>query len=114
MAECSQHIKHAQGKPLTPGEKRIINLVKSILRWLLKMLLNSLQNLHVSVNSINAVRLEISMAGKVTSPANKKKRKKPILDLHCDEFVKSAVRRKLHQFYVNNEPPTVSEVLLAQ
>ena len=89
-----------------------INLVKSIL--VIKDVTKLISEFSgVSVNSINAIRLEISRAGKVTSPANKKKRKKPILDLHCDEFVKSAVRRKVHQFYVNNEPPTVSKVLLA-
>ena len=31
----------------------------------------------------------------------------------CDEFVRSAVHRKTHSFYTNNEMPTLKKVLTA-
>lgn len=33
--------------------------------------------------------------------------------MQCDEFVRSAIRRKVHQFFSRNEPPTLSKVLAA-
>ena len=119
MAECSQYVKHPQGKPLNSGEKRIIlNVFHKFSEKYPTMVIKDVTKLTseftgVSVNSINAAHSEISRMGKLTTPANKKKCKKPVLELENDEFVRSAVRRKVHQFYVNNEPPTVSKVLLA-
>ena len=43
----------------------------------------------------------------------KRKRIRKVLDVTCDEFVRSAVHRKIHSFYANNELPTLKKVLTA-
>ena len=52
----------------------------------------------------------VHSGGSIEVSLEKKQCKKPILELECDEFVRSAVQRKIHQFHGNIEPSTVGRI----
>lgn len=65
----------------------------------------------VSIATITRILSEYKTTGAVSSPDRAKPKFEIIAKL--DDFILSAIRRKVHQFYFNNELPTVDKVLKA-
>lgn len=115
-SECVEFLKHKSGKPLKSGEKRIVLNVFNSLRKKnptcavkqLEVMTSELTG--ISTKSIQNLRTEFRETGKVVTPGKKRKRNKPVID-HCDEFVKTAIKLQVHDFFRNNEPPTVTKIL---
>ena len=70
----------------------------------------TLEFIDVSVMSIYSIRKEKSLTSEVFSPVKERKRIRKVLHMSCDEFVRSAVHRKIHSLYANNELPTLKSV----
>lgn len=62
------------------------------------------------MSSILMARKEKEETGELRTPGKKRKRDKPVIG-QCDDFVKSAIRSKVHSFFFKNEPPTLNKVL---
>lgn len=108
--------KHVRGKPLTSGEKGIVlyafhqYLQENPTLPIKQVAEITSRYTGVSVSSILRARKEKQNTGKLTTPGKKRKREKPVLG-QCDDFVVSAIRNKVHDFYRRNEPPTIDMVL---
>lgn len=118
-AGSSRVVKHKSGKPLKSGEKIIIlNVFDKFCEKYPDLAIDDVVKITseftgVSVSGIYGARRERSSTGKVTTPAKKRPRARSVLDVVCDDFVRSAIRCKVHRFFANNEPPTLSKVLSA-
>lgn len=112
-------VKHKQGKALKSGDKTIVlNVFHKFCEKYPTLTLENIVALTseftgVSKASIYNARKEMSNTGKVSTPGKKRKRARNVLDKTCDEFVRSAIRRKVHQFFFENDPPTINKVLSA-
>lgn len=58
------------------------------------------------------MRKEYRDSGVVKTPPRKAQKPHSVLD-NIDDFVKSAIRAKVHQFFFDNIPPTVDKLLCA-
>lgn len=65
----------------------------------------------IGITSIKKTLLEYKNTGAVTSP-NKKKHRLSFKE-KVDEFDKNAIRKKVHEFYINKELPTFNKILQA-
>jgi len=65
----------------------------------------------IGINSIRKTLQEYTKTGTVTFP-NRRKRRLSFKE-KIDEFDKSAIRKKVHKFYMNKELPTLDKILHA-
>lgn len=65
----------------------------------------------VYMSSVSA-RKQMKEIGKVTTPGKKRTREKSVLG-KCDDFVRCAVRAKVHKFFFKNEPPKLISLLMS-
>ena len=109
MAACVQYFKHRCGKPLRSGEKQIIlNVYCKFCEKYPSLAIEDIVKLNaefsgVSGGSINAAKSKIVNKGQLSTPGKTLKRKRHILEEECNEFVCSAIRRKVH-FFLKDEP----------
>ncbi|KAL6446087.1 hypothetical protein ACFW04_001027 [Cataglyphis niger] len=109
--------KNKRGQPIHSNQKLIIiNLHKKLKKdkphILNKDAITQLaEQTGIGISSIKKTLLEYKHTGAVTSP-NKKKHRLTFKE-KVDEFDKSAIRRKVHEFYINRDLPTFSKVLQA-
>ena len=115
--DSSSCIKHKSGKPLRSGEKTIVLNVFDALcvenpSSTLNEIAKSTAHLTgVSVSSVHRARQERAEKGCLTTPGKKRPRKRPVTKL--DEFLETAIRRKVHNLFFINELPTINKVLSA-
>lgn len=112
-------IRHKKGKPLKSGEKTIVlNVFNKFCEKYPLLGIKEVESLTaeftgVSVSSIHRVRNEKKKDGAVKTPIKTRKRKKPVLE-KFDDFNKTAVRLKVHNFFFfKNELPTLNKILSA-
>lgn len=108
--------KHTQ---LTENEKTIaINVYKYVERsmptypYKEEVLRTTATIMGVSRSTIIRIINEYKTTGELSSPPPNIPAHRKIID-DLDDFVLSAIRRKVHQFYYNNELPTIDKVLAA-
>lgn len=114
----SNYVKHKSGKPLRSGEKMIVlNVFNKFCEKYPTLGVKEIEKLTseftgVSVNSVHSIRNEKNTTGKLATPCKKRKRNLTVIG-KFDEFNKTAVRRKVHDFFYKNEPPTLNKIVSA-
>lgn len=110
--------KRPNKSDLTANEKTIaINIYKYIQRssstYPVKgeILKSTSQIMGTSAKTISRILNEYKNNNEVSTPIRSTPKHKIIENL--DEFTLSAIRRKIHQFYFNNDLPTVDKVMTA-
>ena len=118
QAGPSNIIKHKSGKPLKSGQKHIIlNVFNGLLKQHPTLAIADIVKLTseftgVSIKSVWKVRSEHKETGAVKTPQKKVLKPSSVIG-NIDDFTKSAIRAKIHQFFLENIPPTLDKVLSA-
>lgn len=114
-------IKRKRGKVLHSGEKQMVVNIYNYLKgknpgkpvqWIAD---ETAAAVGVSSTTVFATRREAA-SGTIKTP-NKKRKSRCIRvnsrEAKYDDFVRSAIRRKVHSFYMKNVPPTLKSILAA-
>lgn len=114
----SSVIKHKKGKPMRSGQQRcVLNLFQTLCAenptYSLEKVAEMTGKLTgVGKASVYRIRREAKMNdNKLKSPV-KFRKTVPLLEKY-DEFTKSAIRSKVHQFFFRQELPTLDKILAA-
>lgn len=108
-------VKHKKGKPLSSGERRcILNVFNKLSEENPGLALKQIaemtgQQTGVGTASVYRIRKQINQNNDLKSPS-KTRNRCPLPDKY-DDFTKSAIRSKIHQFFIRNELPTVKKIL---
>lgn len=114
-AGTSKVFKHKQGKPLKSGQKEMIlycfnKLSEKCPNAKVKSIEKDVSDLlGVSATSVHSVRNEFKDTGILKTPGKKRKSVQRVEKY--DDFTLSVVRKKVHEFFLKNEPPTLNKVL---
>ena len=110
--------KHEKGKGFQKSEKqKILNIYKTLLNDNPKLNITDIVNkvassCGVSKASVYNILKEHKTTGELNSPSKTKSRPNTILT-ETDDFTKTAIRRKIHNFYFENSIPTIDRILAA-
>lgn len=117
MAARIEYVKHRKGKLLRSGEKQIVlNVFSKFCEKYPTLSIQDKVNLKAEFTgvyspSINSARSEVINKRHLSTPGKTCKHKKPVTEVQCDEFVRSAVHRKVQHFFEMNEPPTINKAI---
>ena len=104
-------VKHKKDKALNSGDKNIVlNVFNKFCEKLSTFSIDKVMALTLEFIGISVTSVYSRKICKVSSPVKKRKCIKKVLDMTCDESVRSAVHCKIHSFYANNELPTLKSV----
>lgn len=107
--------KNKRGKPLKSGQRKIVrNIYLTIIKDNPGVAIRDIaekvaDSTGISKSSVFNIMREFRLKGKNVTPTKTKNRK--TLADKLSDFDKSAIRRKIHSFYLKNELPTVDKVL---
>jgi transposase len=108
-------VKHRKGKTLKSGERQLIrNVYNSVKEQNPNITVKNIaktvaKNTGIGVASVFRVLRDFKENGKSVTPSKNRKKSKAFEKV--DDFTKTAIRRKVHDFYFRNEIPTINKVL---
>lgn len=115
----SPTVKNVRGKRVTSAQRiMIINTFKSFDGSSAKRARKRKETYHevsellgIGVRTVEKVIVEYEVRGTVTSPKKTKNRTGSTIFAQMDEFLKHAIRQKVHAFFHRKEIPTLDSVL---